>query len=50
MMPKKNTLMNVNNQDWFLNDANMQHFKTLTPAQQESVKQLMLLQKLQNHY
>ena len=49
-MPKKNTLMKVNNEDWFLNDANMHHFKTLTPAQQESIKQLMLLQKLQNHY
>ena len=47
---KKNVIMNVNNQDWYLNDANMQHFQTLTPDQQEFVKQLMLLKNLQNHY
>ena len=47
---KKNVIMNVNNQDWFLNDANMQHFHTLTPDQQEFVKQIMMLKKLQDFY
>jgi hypothetical protein len=47
---KKNTIMNVNNQHWFLNDANIQHFQTLTPEQQLAVKQLMFLKHLQDHY
>ena len=47
---KKNVIMNVNNQDWFLNDANIQHLQTLTLEQQLAVKQLMLLKHLQDQY
>jgi hypothetical protein len=49
-MPKKsnkNTIMNVNNQNWFINNENMEHFKTLDPLQQEAVKQRMLLKYLE---
>ena len=47
---KKNIIMNVNNQDWFLNDANIKHFQALRPEGQLAVKQLMFCAKFPEHY
>ena len=46
----RNTIANINGVPWFLNDTNYEHFKTLSPIQQEAIKQTMLLQYLKSVY
>lgn len=50
-MPKnKNVLMNVEGVDFYINDDNYKHFKSLSKVQQEAVKQNMLLGLLKSVY
>ena len=50
-MPKnENVLMNFGGVNFYLSDANHEHFQTLTIDQQEAVKQMMILKMLQEKY
>jgi hypothetical protein len=46
----KNVLMNFAGVNFYLSDANHEHFQTLTIDQQEAVKQMMIFKMLQDKY
>lgn len=49
-MKNKNVFMMLDNKEFYLNDINYTHFKSLPPIIQESIRQKMILKYLENNY
>ena len=49
-MKNKNVFMMLDNKEFYLNDINYAHFKSLPPIIQESIRQKMILKYLENDY